>query len=238
VSLSDEQVLTLLRSNAGAGADGASLSVQAAARAGRWRVVRRRGAQLAGAAAATAGVVVAVSVLPGLLDRPEPAAPGATVTADPSENPVRRLYAAYDDALTRVGLPVGDPSWTRVYSFSRVFDETIPADGMQAMGELDAITLTTVRIDPARQPAVGELCALYADRAAEGMVVPACEETTNAAGEAMTLLSDPGGTGAVRAAAVWWGQGVVLVGQGDSPLARAVTEEQLVELASDPSLRW
>ena len=201
-------------------------------------MARRRGLKVLGAAAAASVVVVAVSVLPGLLDRQDPATPGATVTADPSENPVRRLYAAYDTALERVGLPAGDPSWTRVSSFSRVVDELLPADGMQAMGPADAITLTTVRMEPAAQPAVGELCALYAEREADGELVPACQETTNGDGEPMTLLADPAAPDEVVAAAVWYGDGVVVVGRGDSPAAADVTEEQLVELASDPSLRW
>ena len=85
---------------------------------------------------------------------------------------------------------------------------------------------------------MGELCALYAEREADGEVVPTCQETTNAADEPMTLLADPASPDRVVAAAVWYGDGVVVVGRGDSPAAAEVTEEQLVELASDPSLRW
>ena len=235
MSASEEQVLTMLRTAVAHGPDGSALSVDAATRSGRRRVARRRGLQVVGAAAAASVVVVAVGVLPGLLDRPAPATPGTATTAP--QNDVRRLYAAYDTAVSRAGLPVLDTRWT-VQPYVRMgqpgeFQDFTGSRSLQNFGTTgSSFDFQTVELEASTAPTTqDELCGAYL---ANGY---GCATSSPAEGlTLLRLLDRPDGS--LVGVELWHPTGVVVVSRNPDSVGGPVTDEQLLELAQDPALRW
>lgn len=236
MSATEEQVVTLLRDVVAHGPDGSGLSVEDAARSGRGRARRRAVLQVAGVMAAVVVLAAATTVLPRVVGG-GPAGPSVGVTAEPTQNPVRRLYAAYDAATVRVGLPVLDTVWA-VQPYVRMgapgeFRDFPGSRSLQTFGTPgSALDFQTVELDPAQVLSTEEdLCGAYL---ANGF---GC--TTSTPDEGLTLvrlLHRP--EGPLVGVELWHPDGVVVVSRNGDAGGAPVTDEQLLALAQDPALRW
>ena len=237
MSATEDQVVTLLRDVVAQGPDGSGVSVEQAARSGRRRAPRRSAVQVGGVVAAGAVLCVATVVLPRALDEAGPAGPSVGVTAEPTQNPFRRLYAAYDAAVARVGLPALDTTWA-VQPYVRVggpgeFRDFPGSRSLQTFGTTGStVDFQTVELDPSTSPTgEDELCGPYL---ATGY---GCGTSTPEDGlTLLRLLDRPGGS--LVGVELWHPTGVVVVSRNPDVTGVPVTDEQLLELAQDPALRW
>jgi hypothetical protein len=235
VSVEDEQVVALLRRAVGEAVDTTGISPERAARTGRRRAALRTATRVGAAALVASVLVVAATVVPRLVDRAAPAGPSVSVTPSPTQNPVRRLYAAYDAAVERNGLPLVDTRWT-VDAYVRMgapgeplrFDESrtlhnfATAEPPVAFQTVELHEQDVLRTDE-------QLCGPYR---ANGF---SCDTSSPAAGLTLVVLT---ADGAVRTVELWHPRGVVTASQPDGDAARTLTEQQLLDVALDPALRW
>lgn len=237
MSATEDQVVALLRDVVAHGPDGSGVSVDQAARTGRRRAVRRSVAQAVAVAAAVTVLAAAAAVVPRLVVSADPAGPSVSVTAEPTPNPVRRLYAAYDAAITGLGLPLLDTVWS-VQPYVRMgqpgeFQDFPGSRSLQNFGTTGSrFDFQTVELDPSAVLSTqDDLCGAYL---ANGL---GC--TTSSPGDGLTLvrlLDHPGG--GLVGAELWHPTGVVVVSRHEIATGKSISDEQLLDLVQDPTLRW
>ncbi len=234
MSVDDEQVVALLRRAVERDDDASGISPGLAARTGRRRSALRTAAAAGAAALAVAVLAVATVVVPGLVDRAGPAGPSVSVSPEPTQNPVRRLYAAYDAAIERNGLPLADTRWT-VDAYVRLGaaepQRFTASRSLHNLGTPDApVSFQTVELHEADLLTTDEeLCGPYRTN---GMT---CE--IGSPGTGLTLVRLRTGDEVVGAE-LWHPGGVVTASRPDGAPDGAVTEAQLLDLVQDPALRW
>ena len=243
VPADDREGVALLRRGAEAVAPSRGPDLDDVLRGGRRQVRRRRAAGLGALALAA---LVGVAVVEGT-GRPDalPAAPAPDVTVVPVERSAADFYARVDAALADAGVePDGDLRWRS----HRKVEDGVLWSGFSAdtyvPGIGSSLVVTSLRReDPAPEAgtAPAAVCEALLGRYQQAGEDAVCEESDVPQGHLVTLEMDAW-------TAVWLSTPSTLV-QVESDVGtlgsgpqlanpRALPEETLVALATDPRLRW